>query len=94
MKLAMHWTHGSYAKIRCCTIPNHGLEQCYGNADIKDGKMTYEYFFESEYGMESGIVEAINRRELIAKMKRDFPNDIGSDGFAVDQDGKEYPLDW
>lgn len=56
--------------------------------------MEYEYFFESEYGMESGIVEAINRRELIAKMKRDFPNDIGSDGFAVDPDGKEYPLNW
>jgi len=56
--------------------------------------MTYEYFFESEYGMQSGIVGALNRRELIAKMKLEFPNDIGSDGFAVDQNGKEYPLNW
>tara|TARA_R110000787_G_C13111576_1_gene413701 strand:+ start:73 stop:315 length:243 start_codon:yes stop_codon:yes gene_type:complete len=80
--------------MKCCTIPNHRLKQYYGNADIKDGKMTYEYFFESEYGMETGIVEALNRKALIAKMKRDLPDDIGSDGFAVDQDGNDFPLDW
>jgi hypothetical protein len=56
--------------------------------------MEYEYFFESEGGMETGIVEALNRKSLLAKMKRDFPNDIGSDGFVVDQDGNESPLDW
>lgn len=56
--------------------------------------MEYEYFFESEYGMETGIVAALNRKALLAKMKRDFPNDIGSDGFVVDQDGNESPLDW
>jgi hypothetical protein len=56
--------------------------------------MEYEYFFESEGGMETGIVEALNRKSLLAKMKRDFPNDIGSDGFVVDQDGNEYPLNW
>lgn len=43
MKLAMHWTHGSYAKMRCCTIPNHRLKQCYGNADYK-GKRIMEMF--------------------------------------------------
>ena len=56
--------------------------------------MEYEYFFESEYGMTSGMIEALNRKALIAKMKLDFPDDIGSDGFVVDQDGKEYPLNW
>ena len=56
--------------------------------------MEYEYFFESEYGMETGIVEAINKRELLAKMKAQFPDDIGSDGFAVDPDGNDFPLNW
>jgi hypothetical protein len=56
--------------------------------------MEYEYFFESEDGMETGIVEALNRKSLLAKMKRDFPNDIGSDGFVVDDDGNESLLDW
>ena len=56
--------------------------------------MEYEYFFESEYGMTSGMIEALNRKALLAKMKLDFPDDIGSDGFAVDQDGNEYPLNW
>jgi hypothetical protein len=56
--------------------------------------MEYEFFFETDNGMTSGIIEALNRKALIAKMKRDFPSDIGSDGFAVDEHGKEYPLDW
>ncbi len=55
---------------------------------------SYEYFYESDYGMETGFVEAINRRELIAKMKAQFPDDIGSDGFAVDPDGNDFPLNW
>ena len=60
----------------------------------RTAKMEYEYFFESEYGMETGFVEAINRRELLAKMKAQFPDDIGSDGFAVDPDGNDFPLNW
>lgn len=56
--------------------------------------MEYDYFFETDNGMQSGIVAAISYRELIAKMKRDFPDDIGSDGFVVDDDGRERPLDW
>ena len=55
---------------------------------------SYEYFYESDYGMESGFVEATNRRELLAKMKAQFPDDIGSDGFAVDPDGNDFPLNW
>jgi hypothetical protein len=56
--------------------------------------MRYTYFFESDYGMQSGFTNARNRSDLLAKMKRDFPNDIGSDGFVVDQDGNEFPLNW
>ena len=56
--------------------------------------MEYEYFFESEYGMETGLIEAINKRELLAKMKAQFPDDIGSDGFVVDPDGNDFPINW
>ena len=56
--------------------------------------MEYQYFFESDYGMESGFVVALNRRALVAEMKKKFPDDIGSDGFVVDPDGEEYPLNW
>ena len=56
--------------------------------------MEFEYFFETDDGMQSGMVAAINRRVLLAKMKAQFPDDIGSDGFAVDPDGNEFPLNW
>lgn len=56
--------------------------------------MEYEFFFETDNGMTSGIIEALSRKALIAKMKSQFPDDIGADGFVVDDDGNESPLDW
>ena len=97
MQLAMHWTNGRYAinnVIRCCESLCSMRKLSYRNADIRTAKMRYTYFFESDYGMESGFANARNRSDLLAKMKKDFPNDIGSDGFAVDQDGNEFPLNW
>ena len=56
--------------------------------------MEYQYFFESDYGMESGFVVALNRHALVSEMKKQFPDDSVSDGFVVYPDVAEYPLNW
>ncbi len=43
--------------------------------------MEYEFYFESDYGYQSGIIEADNVQEFYKILKEDYKQDIGADGF-------------
>lgn len=57
--------------------------------------MTYEIYFEGECGMESLEIEADNAGQMLAKLRKQCPNDIGADGFYIDPvTDDERPLKW
>ena len=56
--------------------------------------MEYEYYFETDYGLESGLIKAKNRRAAIEELKRMYPNDWGADGFITNENNDQFPINW
>jgi hypothetical protein len=56
--------------------------------------MEYEIIFEGDYGAEMLMLSAKNRRAAIEELKRQYPDDIGSDGVIINENGDEFPLNW
>lgn len=56
--------------------------------------MEYEIIFEGECGAEMYMISAKNRRAAIEKLKLKCPDDIGSDGVIINENGDEFPLNW
>ena len=55
----------------------------------------YDVYWESEYGLKGGVILAKNKKDLIAKLKKEFPEDEGAEGFFTDPDtGKEHWNFW
>ena len=55
----------------------------------------YDVCIDQEYGIGEYIVKAENKRDLIAKLRRTFPDDIGADAYAIDPDtGDEFGINW
>lgn len=52
----------------------------------------YFFWFETDYGYEQGVVEALSIVEAKKMVAANHPNDIGSDGYLEDQDGNESYL--
>jgi len=49
--------------------------------------MTYEWWFEGEFGIIGGEINADNLEEAKDLMEKLFREDIGSDGELTDEDG-------
>ena len=56
--------------------------------------MEYEYHFESDHGLESGLIKAKNRRAAIEELKRMYPDDWGADGFITNENNDEFAINW
>lgn len=54
----------------------------------------FEVVFETDDGMVMCNVAGRNLREVVKKLKAEFPDEIGSDGFITDDDGNEYGINW
>jgi|14_taG_2_1085336.scaffolds.fasta_scaffold02777_4 hypothetical protein len=55
---------------------------------------TYQATFETDYGLDFAKIEAKNIREATKILKKEFPNEIGADGFWSTEDGDERFIDW
>ena len=56
--------------------------------------MEYEIIYEGECGAVMLMITAKNRRAAIEELKRKCPNDIGSDGVIINENGDEFALNW
>jgi len=57
--------------------------------------MQYEFYVESDYGVNFGIIEADNVQEFYKILKEDHKQDIGADGFYnCPISGDEKPIKW
>jgi len=55
---------------------------------------TYVATFETDCGINKVIIQGKNIREATKILKKEFPEEIGADGFWSTPDGDERFIDW
>ena len=55
----------------------------------------YSVYIDQEDGINGFIIKAKNKRDLSAKLRRMFPDDIGADAYGNDPDtDEEFGINW